>query len=99
MSQRTLKALVGATLAAVVAAVLLNASGTWLAERARPRQTRPGTVVHPQRLALLTPAVVEVVFALGAGERVAGVTRFASFPPEARLLPQLGGQEDVSFER
>lgn len=38
-----------------------------------------------------TPAVAEIVFALGAGNRVVGVSEFTDWPPEAVAKPQIGG--------
>jgi len=35
--------------------------------------------------------LTEIVFALGAGELLVGVTRFADYPPKARQLPVIGG--------
>lgn len=53
----------------------------------------------PQRLVSLAPNMTEIVFALGAGERVVGVTRFCNFPPEAAALEKVGGYTDVSLEK
>ena len=38
-----------------------------------------------------TPAVAEIVFALGCGDRVVGVSEFTDWPPEAVAKPQIGG--------
>jgi ABC-type Fe3+-hydroxamate transport system substrate-binding protein len=53
----------------------------------------------PQRLIVLSPAAVEVIFALGAGDRIVGSTRYAVYPPEARDLPDVGGVKDINYER
>jgi len=42
--------------------------------------------------------VTEVLFQLGLGDRVVGVTRFCRFPPEAQQRPKVGGQLDPGFE-
>ena len=52
----------------------------------------------PQRIVSMTPAMTEILFALGVGERVVGVTRFCDWPPEARTRPQVGGYADPSVE-
>jgi iron complex transport system substrate-binding protein len=62
------------------------------------------TVRIPQpvrRIVSLAPACTEVLFAVGAGEQVVGVTSFANYPPEATRIPQVGGltRETVSLER
>ncbi|MBI4013723.1 MAG: cobalamin-binding protein [Candidatus Rokubacteria bacterium] len=46
---------------------------------------------YPQRIVCLTAETVEVVYALGAGERVVGVSGAATRPPEARDKPKVGG--------
>lgn len=44
----------------------------------------------PQRIVSLAPSLTELVFALGVGSRVVGVTRQCDYPPEARSLPKVG---------
>ena len=39
----------------------------------------------------LAPNLTEIVFALGAGDRLVGVSDFSDFPPEARKLRSIGG--------
>jgi iron complex transport system substrate-binding protein len=51
-----------------------------------------------QRIVSLAPSVTEIVFALGAGERLVGVTRFCDEPQAARALPKIGGFLDPSLE-
>ena len=41
------------------------------------------------RIASLLPSVTEILFAIGAGDDVVGVTHECDFPSAARLLPQL----------
>jgi len=43
----------------------------------------------PQRIASLSPAATEILFAIGAGDQVAAVDKFSDFPSEAQALPQL----------
>lgn len=50
------------------------------------------------RLVSLAPSTTEVLFALGLGDRVVGVTRYCQFPPEARTKPQMGGYYDPNYE-
>lgn len=44
----------------------------------------------PGRLVSLVPAATEILFALGAGDRVVGRTRYGVHPPEARSVPSVG---------
>lgn len=50
------------------------------------------------RIVSLAPSITETLFELGLGDRVVGVTRYCTFPPEARTKPQVGGYYDPSFE-
>lgn len=44
----------------------------------------------PQRIVSLNPATTEILFALGAGSRLIGRTKFDLWPDSARLIPALG---------
>jgi iron complex transport system substrate-binding protein len=46
---------------------------------------------EPQRIVSLSPAVTEILFAIGAGDRVVGVTQFCNYPPEAKTKTSVGG--------
>jgi len=39
----------------------------------------------------LSPAITEILFAIGAGDRVVGVTQYCDFPPEAQTRTKVGG--------
>lgn len=45
----------------------------------------------PRRIVSLAPRNTEIVFALGAGDRVVGVTEYCNFPPEAASRTSVGG--------
>jgi ABC-type Fe3+-hydroxamate transport system substrate-binding protein len=54
---------------------------------------------QPQRIICLVPSVTETLFAIGAGERVIGVTEYCTHPPErVARLPKLGGTKDPHRE-
>jgi ABC-type Fe3+-hydroxamate transport system substrate-binding protein len=44
----------------------------------------------PKRVVSLNPATTEIVFAIGAGDRLVGRTHWDLYPPEARNVPDLG---------
>ena len=50
------------------------------------------------RIISLSPGITETLFALGAGNRVIGVTRFCKYPPEAQEKEDVGGYLDPNFE-
>ncbi|MFT5522108.1 MAG: iron complex transport system substrate-binding protein [Pirellulaceae bacterium] len=53
----------------------------------------------PQRIISLTPANTEMLFAVGAGDKVVGVTTFCNFPPEAQQRTKVGGFLSKSINR
>ena len=52
----------------------------------------------PQRIVSLVPSDTLNVFALGAGNRLVGRTRYCVEPEEALCLPVVGGTKDVDVE-
>lgn len=52
----------------------------------------------PARIVSLAPSVTEILFAIGAGDRVVGVTRFCDYPAEVAELPKVGGFIDPDLE-
>jgi iron complex transport system substrate-binding protein len=53
----------------------------------------------PGRIISLVPAVTEMLFAVGAGPRVIGVSSFDHFPPEVERLERVGALLDPNVER
>jgi iron complex transport system substrate-binding protein len=51
------------------------------------------------RIVSLVPAVTEILFAIGAGPDVVGVSSFDTFPPEVHTLPRVGALLDPDTER
>jgi iron complex transport system substrate-binding protein len=51
-----------------------------------------------QRIVSLAPSMTEILYALGLGDRVVGVTAFCDYPPEAREKPAVGGMSNPSLE-
>lgn len=45
--------------------------------------------IEPESIVSLTPANTEIVYALGAGDRMRGGTDFDDYPPEAAALPDV----------
>lgn len=52
----------------------------------------------PRRIVSLVPSATEILFALGADDRLAGVTDYCDFPPAARGKPSVGGMVNPSLE-
>ena len=53
----------------------------------------------PQRIISLAPNVTEILFALGLGDRVVGVTRYCDYPVEALKKEKIGGMVDPNLEK
>lgn len=53
---------------------------------------------EPERIVALAPNLVEILFALGAGDRIAGRTDGALHPAAAAALPSVGGMARPSLE-
>ena len=51
-----------------------------------------------QRVISTSPAITEILFAIGAGDRVVGVTDFCNYPEQACRLPSIGGPLNPSTE-
>ena len=52
----------------------------------------------PQRIVSLVPSVTEIAYALGGEDRLAGVTDFCDWPPEAQKKPRVGGMLAPNLE-
>ena len=52
----------------------------------------------PRRIVSLVPAVTEMLFAIGAGDRVVGVSSFDKFPPEVTRIPKVGALLDPNLD-
>ena len=53
----------------------------------------------PQRIVSLAPAMTEILFALGLGDKVVGVTDYCDYPPEALEKPKVGGYSTPDIEK
>ena len=68
------------------------AAGFLLGCRGEP-QARPAPAGAPRRVVALAPNLTEIVFALGAGDSLIGVSEYSDFPEAARKIPRVGGLE------
>lgn len=55
-------------------------------------------LAFPQRVVSLAPGLTEIVFALGKGGALVGVTKFCDYPPAAANIKKIGGFLDVNIE-
>ena len=58
------------------------------------------TLLAPaKRIVSLAPHTTELLFAVGAGSEVVGVSQFSDYPDAAKRLPQVGGSSGFDLER
>ncbi len=96
-----------------LAAVILAAGGA-RAQAVSPRPEAPAAAVQqvtdelgrrvniPQpllRIVSLAPSLTETLYALGAQERLVGVTDYCDYPPEAQTKPKVGGPVNPNLEQ
>ncbi len=73
-------------------------------------QSPPGNIVDglgrnitiekiPQRIVSLSPSNTEILFALGLGDKVVGVTEYCNYPQAAATKPKIGGFSTVDIEK
>ncbi len=55
-------------------------------------------VSPPKRIVSLAPNMTEILYALGLGESIVGVTTFCDYPEEAKQKPKIGGMSNPSLE-
>jgi len=53
----------------------------------------------PQRIISLAPSITEILFALGVGDRVVGVSTYCDYPPEAARIDRIGTFLQPNVER
>jgi len=58
----------------------------------------PARAETPGRIVSLAPQMTEIIYALGLGENLAGVTTFCDYPPGAKEKPKVGGMSNPSLE-
>jgi iron complex transport system substrate-binding protein len=54
---------------------------------------------EPQRIVSMAPNHTQILYALGLGDRVVGVTEYCSYPPEAQEKPKVGGFSNIDLEQ
>ena len=53
----------------------------------------------PKRMIALAPNLTEILYVLGLGDRVVGVTNHCNYPPEAGLKPKVGSYVHLNVEQ
>lgn len=79
-----------------VFALLALLAGCQASEAPAPPPANPDAPAR--RIVSLVPSFTETLFALGAGDRVVGVSAYCNYPEPARALPKAGGYHDPNYE-
>jgi iron complex transport system substrate-binding protein len=58
-----------------------------------------GQAAAPRRIVSLVPSLTEMLYAVGAGPQVVGVSSYDEFPAEVKALPRVGALLDPDVER
>jgi len=91
MTRRTLVAL------ALVAAAAAVPGARRMPSHDNERRLQPS--VQARRIVSIIPATTEMLFAMGAGDRLVAVGSYDRFPPEVEKLPRVGALLDPNVER
>lgn len=83
----------GNSLLRTVAGVLFLALITF-----HPAFCSAATAKAPGKIISLAPNITEILFALGLGDNIIGVTTFCDYPEEAKKKPKVGGMSNPSLE-
>lgn len=67
---------------------------TW--EDSYHRQVQLDTA--PQRIVSISPAITEVMFLVGAQDKLVGISDFCKYPPETEKITKVGGMHNINFE-
>jgi iron complex transport system substrate-binding protein len=85
---------------AAISIVLLASVPTWAGRHTVIDQAGRTVTVPTEatRIISLAPNITEILFAVGAGDKIVGVSEYSNFPPEAAGLPQVGSYIKPNLE-
>lgn len=52
----------------------------------------------PERIVSISPAITEVMFLVGAQNKLVGISDFCVYPPETEKIAKIGGMHNINFE-
>ncbi|MFH1007970.1 MAG: cobalamin-binding protein [Candidatus Latescibacterota bacterium] len=78
----------------VIVALLISISALQCGEQRTPSSSPE----IPKRIVSTAPNVTEILFVLGLGDRVVGVSEFCNYPEAARSVAKIGGFSNPSVE-
>ncbi len=55
-------------------------------------------VKAPERIVSISPAITEVMFLVGAQNKLVGISDFCMYPPETAKITKIGGMHNINYE-
>ena len=52
----------------------------------------------PERIVSISPAITEVMYLVGAQNKLVGISDFCLYPPETEKITKIGGMHNINFE-
>jgi len=102
-SLRLVRLVIALSLAGLSLAGALTTGGCLLGPRAVTVTDDAGRVLTldraPERIVSMAPSNTEILFALGLGDRVVGVTTYCNYPPEAAAVEKVGDAYSPDYEK
>jgi len=95
-NNRRLMCLLLMALAAILATACSGGGTFYIKSGGAPTRT---TQSPPQRIISLSPSATEVLYGVGAFDRVVAVSDYDEFPPEVEKLPKIGGWSNTNLEQ
>jgi iron complex transport system substrate-binding protein len=78
---------------------LFSSCGKNNSETVSTATTSSSTTPPPvTRIVSFAPNITEILYELGLGDKICGVTQFCKYPPEAARKEKIGGQTDHNYE-
>jgi iron complex transport system substrate-binding protein len=59
----------------------------------------PGADSSPQRIISTSPNITEILYGIGAFDKVVAVSDYCTYPPAVKTLPRVGGWENSNLEQ
>jgi iron complex transport system substrate-binding protein len=89
----------GTSKSVILSGAMLLALALTLAAGCDAGRVLPSGGARPARIITLTPSTTEILYGVGAFDRVVAVSDYCSYPPEAARLPRVGGWNNPNMEQ
>jgi iron complex transport system substrate-binding protein len=84
---------------ATLSLLLLVLTASWTSCRESGGPSLPAKAARPERIISLTPSTTEILYGVGAFDRVVAVSDYCTYPPEVKRLPRVGGWNNPNMEQ